>query len=388
MKKYITVLWLFFVLLISAQVENNQNIAGFRGSRILSSYPNNQFPNPNYWANAGEFISNKFSNVSPAAIWIVSLYLSGGYTQLNFPNPGGNYPYVYFIGSDYNESYLTLFDLKGIKVWLQVEPGAANIDTLIHIVLNKYKHHSCIAGFGIDVEWYNTQSNSGGQKVTDIEAKRWEKKVKSIDSNYTLFLKHYGQNWMPPTYRGDILFVDDSQDFTSLSAMVSEFKAWGNKFKPNKVAFQFGYPIDKPWWSKLNDPIKTIGNSLFTNITNCYGVFWVDFTINDVYPITSIKSDEQTSPSQFSVSQNYPNPFNPSTRFSVYVPESGFLACEIYDLTGRKVGSVFRNRLNEGLHNFEWTAETLSSGIYLLKVNFTDDQNKIYTYINKMCLVK
>ncbi len=388
MKRIFFLVFFCTTILINAQSENSDIIAGVRASRILSSYPNNQFPSPLYWSNASEFISDKFTNSNSAAIWIVSLYLSGGYTQLNFPNPGGSYQYVYFINNDQNESYLTLFDQKGIKVWLQVEPGAAKIDTLIHIVLNKYKHHPCVAGFGIDVEWYNTQSVPGGQKVTDAEAKRWENKVKSIDSNYTLFLKHYGQAWMPPTYRGNILFVDDSQDFTSLNSMVSEFKSWGNRFKPNKVAFQFGYPVDKPWWSKLADPVKTIGNALLSNVSNCYGVFWVDFTLNDVYPVTSIDEDFTVIPEKFIVSNNYPNPFNPITKFTVNIPNEGNILCEVYNINGEKVEEIFNHSIQAGIHEFTWDAEKSSSGIYLLKVSYTDLQNKVFNKLNKMLLIK
>ncbi len=383
----LTLLFLFSFSILSAQSEQGQIISGFRASRILSNYPNNQFPSPQYWASAGEFISNKFANSSPAAIWIVSLYLSNGYTQLNFPNPGGSYPYVNFISTDQNEAYLNYFDQKGIKVFLQVEPGAAKIDTLIHIVLNRYKHHPCVIGFGIDVEWYNTQIYSGGQKVNDAEAKRWESKVKSIDSNYTLFLKHYSTSWMPPTYRGNILFVDDSQDFTSLSSMVTEFKVWGNKFKPNKVAFQYGYPIDRPWWSKLNDPIKTIGDALLSNVSNCFGLFWVDFTINEVYPITSVYDELSVQPSNFFVSNNFPNPFNPTTSFYIYLPNQGAVKCTVYDINGKEVAELLNGELNYGRHLVTWNAENFCSGVYFVKTEYFD-KNFVSFKINKLCLIK
>jgi hypothetical protein len=386
LKKFVLIILFAFTITNFAQDKSSEIIAGVRASRILSNYPNNQFPSPLYWYNASEFVSNKFNGAKSSVIWIVSLYLSDGYTQLNFPNPGGSYPYVYFIGSDQNEAYLTLFDQKGINVWLQVEPGAAKIDTLIHIVLNKYKHHPCVKGFGIDVEWYNTHIYSGGQKVTDAEAKRWESKVKSIDSSYTLFLKHYGLSWMPPNYRGDILFIDDSQDFTSLNALVSEFKLWGNKFKPNKVAFQFGYPIDKPWWSKLNDPVKTIGDALLTNISNCYGLFWVDFTINYIYPVTSVGQDGVIA-DEFFLSQNYPNPFNPSTKFYVITPSEGNLSVEIFTVNGEKLEEYCDN-ISAGRHEFNWNAANRSSGVYLLKVSFTNSENKLFVRHNKMLLIK
>ena len=43
--------------------------------------------------------------------------------------------------------YLNDFDNRGVKVWLQVEPGLADIETLIDLVLTQYGHHSSIVGF-------------------------------------------------------------------------------------------------------------------------------------------------------------------------------------------------------------------------------------------------
>ncbi|MHC1737352.1 MAG: T9SS type A sorting domain-containing protein [Ignavibacteriaceae bacterium] len=377
---------ILFIVLIFVQIHSRTDstfrTAGFRASRILSSYPNNQFPSPAYWSNTGNAIASKFSSTSPAAIWIVSLYISNGVTQLNFPSPGGSYPNINFISSDKNEEYLTHFDNEGIKVWLQVEPGAASIDTLIHLVLTRYKHHPCVIGFGIDVEWYNTQQYSGGKKVTDAEAARWEAKIKSIDSNYTLFLKHYGQNWMPPAYRGDILFVDDSQEFANMTALINEFKLWGLKFSPNPVAFQYGYRIDKVWWSLLPDPMKTIGQSLLNNVSNCSGLFWVDFTINDIFPITNVK-DENIAASEYELCQNYPNPFNPSTVINFQIPVNTYVTLKVFDVIGNEVATLVNEEKPSGYYEIEWHGGGLASGVYfysLISGNFRETK--------KMLLVK
>lgn len=263
-------------------------VAGFRASRILNSYPNHQFPSKEYWASVGVQMAAKFDSTGAGGIWIVSLYLDDGTTQLNFPIPG-HYPYITYRMDDQNDAYLDYFDRTGLKIWLQVEPGAADIDTLIYFVLNRYKNHPCVAGFGIDGEWYKTRQYSGGKKITDAEAEHWEKKVKKVNPTYSLFLKHYSASHMPPNYRGDIIFVDDSQGFGyatyPFNEMVTEFSAWGRRFFPNPVAFQYGYPNDRPWWSKLSDPPGDIGRALIGSIPNCYGLFWVDFTISEVFPI-------------------------------------------------------------------------------------------------------
>ena len=342
-------------------------VAGFRSSRILSNYPNRQFPSPDYWISAAQRMSGKFSGSAPAGIWIVSLYQSNGVTQMNFPGDGGLYPFIQFISSDQNEAFLSQFDSVGISVWLQVEPGAASMDTLISLVLGRYKKHVCVKGFGVDVEWYNTNTSAGGRKLTDNEARAWEAKVKSIDSSYTLFLKHYAPSWMPPSYRGNILFVDDSQDFPSLNSMVSEFKAWGGRFAPNSVAFQFGYPIDTTWWRQYADPASSIGNALRSAVPNCSGLFWVDFTIMTVFPLTAVQ-DLAGGPVNFELMQSYPNPFNPTTAISYMLVANSFVTLKLYDLLGREVATLVDGRMEAGLHTATWNASGFPSGVYFYRL--------------------
>ena len=176
---------------------------------------------------------------SQAGVWIVSTYWGNGECHFHFPHPGNGKSYnnISFETWDRNKPYLDLFDSTGVKVWLQVESGNANMDTLISLVMDRYRHHQCVIGFGVDNEWYfNSAANDyWGRKVTDEEAQRWEKAVKSYNADYTLTMKHWSTKNMPPTYRGNIIFVDDSQDFDSFEEMVNEFKYWGNYYKDNPV---------------------------------------------------------------------------------------------------------------------------------------------------------
>ncbi|MCX6143276.1 MAG: T9SS type A sorting domain-containing protein [Ignavibacteriales bacterium] len=327
-------------------------------------------------------MAQKFSGASPAGIWIVSLYQDNGVTQMNFPGNGTSYPYIQFISTDQNEVYLSRFDSAGVNIWLQVEPGAASMDTLITLVLGRYKQHPCVKGFGVDVEWFYANTSSGGRRVTDAEALAWEARVKSFDPAYSLFLKHYATSWMPPTYRGSILFVDDSQQFPSLNSMVSEFKAWGSKFSQNNVAFQFGYKIDTTWWKQYADPPLTIGSALRSAVPNCTGLFWVDFTITTVFPPTSVQETPFDGPLTFELSQNYPNPFNPTTSFEFRIPgfpakggsASGgeFVTLKIYDVLGREIATLVNEARPAGVYNVRWDASSFSSGVYFYRLHAGD----------------
>jgi hypothetical protein len=254
-----------------------------------SSYGISPFPAPCGWTAAMNTMSSYFPYSTPSGVWIVG-HLSGNGVQLEFPKPndGKNYgPNIKFSASDRHESYLKYFDTHGIKVWLQVESGFADMPTLIDLVLKRYGSHASVVGFGVDVEWFNPRGADLNDPVTDQIAPAWESRVKSHSPNYSLFLKHFDQSSMPPNYRGGIVFVDDSQEFATGAAYVAEMKAWADRYYPNPVMYQLGYATDKAWWSQEAKPIpRSLAGRLQTVTRQAWGIAWVDFTLRDVLPTT------------------------------------------------------------------------------------------------------
>lgn len=252
--------------------------AGFRYSRYGPWYD----PGPAYWAGVGRQMSAYFPDSVPQAIWIVSTFGGQG-TSLNFPGETDE-RYIYFTSVDKNEELLTLFDDMGGQVWLQVEPGQASVEALIHILLDRYGHHPSVIGIGVDVEWYGSSGSPEGTPVTDEVAQAWVTAVRAHGDHYKLFLKHWLPEYMPPTVRDGLVFVDDSQGFQSFEELAAEFTAWGEWFAPAPVAFQYGYTSDRRWWQELENPPQEIGQRLLTAVPNTVGLYWVDFTVLDVFP--------------------------------------------------------------------------------------------------------
>ncbi|MFD9736418.1 fibronectin type III domain-containing protein [Umezawaea sp. NPDC059074] len=262
--------------------------AAYAGARS-SSYGISPFPTSCGWEKAMRTASGYFAGSTPAAVWIVGNIENDG-VSLQFPRPNDGKDYgsrIAFASTDKHEAYLKYFDTHGVKVWLQVEPGFADMATVIDLVLKRYAHHPSVVGFGVDVEWYNPPGPDLNDPVTDALAEKWEKKVKSVKSSYTLFLKHFDQSSMPPTYRGGIVFVDDSQFFDSTTGFLAEMKAWADRYYPNPVMYQIGYQPDKKWWNLEAKPVpKTLGTKLASVTRQDFGVVWVDFTLRDVFPTT------------------------------------------------------------------------------------------------------
>lgn len=334
---------------------------GFRASRI-SGYDSDYLI-----AVADSMARNFTKSGTPAAVWILSYYGDNGDIYVQFPH-SGNIGHCYFTSSDYSEAFLTAFDSAGMKVWLQMEPGAADVPTLIDLAFTRYGHHSCVAGFGLDVEWLDTQDYEAGRQVTDAEAQTWEELIQSYDSTYTLFLKHYTTNRMPPTYRGKLLLIDDSQGHYSYQNFVSNMRSWGNAFPNNAVGFQFGYEWDQDWWDDYTDPPAMLGNGLLANITNTAALFWVDFTLSAVFPVSMTVEETGAHPSEFKLMPNYPNPFNGTTTFRFSVDKPGFVRLLLFDLTGRLIDVITESVLTPGSYKVNWEVGNLPSGVYLARL--------------------
>ncbi|MDA3860221.1 MAG: T9SS type A sorting domain-containing protein [Melioribacteraceae bacterium] len=90
-------------------------------------------------------------------------------------------------------------------------------------------------------------------------------------------------------------------------------------------------------------------------------------------------NDEDTSPTEFSLSQNYPNPFNPSTTINYSIPSNqnslfgaamgGFVTLKIYNILGMEIATLINKAQSAGNYNVTFDATKLSSGIYFYTLN-------------------
>lgn len=98
---------------------------------------------------------------------------------------------------------------------------------------------------------------------------------------------------------------------------------------------------------------------------------------------TDLNDDFNSRNPDFKLNQNYPNPFNPTTKIDYYLPESGIVKLQVYDVTGRLVSTLIDGQQKAGNHKVSFNASNLASGVYFYRINFG---GKIIT--NKMMLLK
>ena len=82
--------------------------------------------------------------------------------------------------------------------------------------------------------------------------------------------------------------------------------------------------------------------------------------------------EDEITKNFFQVYQNYPNPFNPNTKITFYLPEAGFVSIDVYSLTGVKVAQIAHTNYNSGNHTVNYDASNLTSGVYLVRVNYKE----------------
>ncbi len=268
------------------------NPVKFVGSRS-SYYGFGSFPSPTQIASVYQKMAAKIPGSIPSAVWIVG-GIDSSECRLEFPNPTGKtYPNIEFVESiDKHEPYLAEFDKIGAKVFLQVEAGMADMDTLIKLVMDKYSHHPCVAGFGVDIEWYPSTGETNGAdggintKLTNEELRKWDAAVKKYNSSYRVYVKHWIPDYCGTGPVSDVIYINDTQGYSSASQLIREFGDWADYYAPNDVGFQIGYPNDSTWWSAMSDPLKEITEMINEEIsTQTSHIFWVDFTLN--HPVLS-----------------------------------------------------------------------------------------------------
>jgi len=92
---------------------------------------------------------------------------------------------------------------------------------------------------------------------------------------------------------------------------------------------------------------------------------------------TSIQTNDDELPAEWSLSRNYPNPFNSRTNFEILVPERNFIILTVFDVLGREVATIYSGEIEAGIHKLSWNCEGLSSGIYFAKLSFESKEKKL-----------
>lgn len=107
------------------------------------------------------------------------------------------------------------------------------------------------------------------------------------------------------------------------------------------------------------------------------------------YSRTAVSNEQELETiNSFKLHQNYPNPFNPSTVISYQLPEASKVQLEVFDITGRKVAKLLNERVQAGIHEVNFDASNLASGIYIYRLTIQSQSAGSRSLTKKLTLIK
>jgi len=148
----------------------------------------------------------------------------------------------------------------------------------------------------------------------------------------------------------------------------------------------YGFEIEKSYlksdaWDKIGfvesygDPSSLVEYSFTDNTFHRFPV--VRYRLKSIDNDGSFQYSDvveiNTGSTSYELSQNYPNPFNPSTKIKFTIPSVGKqntvpVQLKVYDILGNEVASLVDEEKEPGVHEVEFSAANLASGIYIYRM--------------------
>lgn len=95
-----------------------------------------------------------------------------------------------------------------------------------------------------------------------------------------------------------------------------------------------------------------------------------------------VSNDDET-PTNFSLSQNYPNPFNPKTKIKFSLVKKDLVNLDVFDITGKTVSTIVNGELGAGTYSFNFSGKDLPGGVYFYRL-----ESGNHSDVKRMVLVK
>ncbi|RPI75621.1 MAG: T9SS C-terminal target domain-containing protein [Ignavibacteriales bacterium] len=107
------------------------------------------------------------------------------------------------------------------------------------------------------------------------------------------------------------------------------------------------------------------------------------FDFNGSFTFSDIVYVENVVPLNFGLLQNFPNPFNPATVIKFNLPQDEFVSLKVFNSLGKEVANLIDEKRSAGIHQINFEAAELSSGIYYYKLSAGN-----FSETKKMLLIK
>jgi len=335
-------------------------------------------------------------NIADLSVYTLELYSNGGTTASSATLPAvaisaGHYYYLVYTGSvdELALCFGSSGDFANVSVMTQVN---SNGDDVLRLVLTATPTTvvDVLGELGVDgtgtaweyLDTYviskNTRTPSGTFNAAD-----WN--FAAINSTDGKDAAWHGTN-VP--FGTAVPLPVELTSFTAKQTKAGVMLNWTTATEVNN----FGFDIEalratSKKWEKVGF-VEGHGNSnspkeysFFDNSgATSYRLKQVDFNGNyeysDVVTVSSVITKTE-------LYQNSPNPFNPSTKISFSLAETGKVNVSVYNVIGQKVADLVNQTMESGVHNVDFNASNLPSGLYIYRLETPN-----YSKTMKMMLIK
>lgn len=142
----------------------------------------------------------------------------------------------------------------------------------------------------------------------------------------------------------------------------------GGGFAAGRRHYQYIQPMVVPDGDDLDDAPDVSWPSTATLPTLTWAVDNLPWDLPPDYTLVSNEGETDVV-EDFKLDQNYPNPFNPSTSIRFNLPNAANVNLTVYNLLGQKVATLINGKtMTSGTHSVTFDASSLSSGVYLYRL--------------------
>ncbi len=187
------------------------------------------------------------------------------------------------------------------------------------------------------------------------------KKLYSLIASVTLALAAQAQCQVTFTYTTNGLSVTGTATGTGNAQMPTYGWDWGGQ--SIGVGQQASYTFSSAGTYQVCAYFFDLADTASCNATSCQNVAVTATSITEIAPTVNAISAS-------------PNPFTNKLTIDYSLATAGDVEISVFDMTGKKVAVVAKDKMNPGHYELVWTPENLSSGIYFVQMNIN---GQVYT---------